>query len=111
MIFDFTDPVGTLGLIFSALILFELIKVLDAEDQMKHLGKRYKVYKGIIGKVGAGLGVVGSGVQKIFNRIFPTNKQLHNRIVKDMDARAIKKKEIYQMEEEDPFEGEGGIEG
>ena len=104
MIFDFTDPVGTLGLIFSALVLFELIKMLDAKDQMKHLGERYKVYKGIIGKVGAGLGVVGSSVQRILG-VFSRKKKTKRKRKKKA------KTEIYQMEEEDPFEGEGGIEG
>lgn len=107
MIFDVTDPIGAIQTVFSILILVELIQFLDKDDMGAHIQERVAFYSGIFGRIWGFVKLAGSGFQIIFNRIFPTNKQLHERIVKDMDK-------IFQMEEpeeEDPFEGEGVIEG
>ena len=105
MIFDLSDPIGTVQLIGSILVLYELVKILDSDDTGEHIQDRIEFYRGIIGKVGDGLGKIGSGFQIIFNRIFPTNKQLHDKIAKDMDE------VLFQMEEEPEEEHEGVIEG
>jgi len=99
MIFDFSDPVGTIQMIFSIWILVELIQFLDKEDMGAHIQERVAFYNrivgkfwGVLGKVGGFLKLAGSGFQIIANRLFP-------------------RKEKDQEPEEDPFEGEGGIEG
>ena len=111
-ILDLGDIGGTVQLLVSVLFLYELIKIMDAENTGEYIQERIAFYGGFLGRVRGGLDKVwgflklaSSGFQIIANRIFPTKKQLHNRSVEDMD-------EIFQMEEEeDPFEGEGGIEG
>lgn len=92
MILDFADPVGTIQMVLGIIILVELIQLLDKEDLTKHIEGRVKFYSGIFGKVWGFLKVAGSGFKIIGNQLFP-------------------RKEKDQEPEEDPFEGEGGIEG
>ncbi len=104
MIFDLSDPIGTVLLIGSILFLYEVVKILDSDDTGEHIQDRIEFYRGIIGKVGDGLGKIGAGMQKVLG-LFSK---------KEKDQEDEKPGKVYQMEEpeeEDPFEGEGGIEG
>ena len=107
MIFDVTDPIGAIQTVFSIIILVEIIQFFDKDDMGAHIQERVAFYSGIIGKVGDGLGKIGAGMLKIIG--------LFSKKEKDQEAEVREKPgEVYQMEdpeEEDPFEGEGGIEG
>lgn len=73
MLFDLSDPLGTLQLIVSAVILIELIKGLEAGFEWEYVQKRIAFYTGILGGIwgflkGAveGFGIIG---QRLFSRI------------------------------------------
>ena len=104
MIFDYTDPIGAIQTIFSIIILVEIIQFMDKDDWSAHIQERVAFYNGIFGKVWGFLEAAGSGLKRVFSVIFPR---------KEKDPQPEKKKpaEVYQREEEDPFEGNGGIEG
>ncbi len=104
MIFDISDPLGAIQTVFSIIILVEIIQFMDKDDWSAHIQERVAFYSGIFGKVGDGLGKIGAGMQKVLGLFSKKEKDQENE----------KPGEVYKMEkpeEEDPFEGEGGIEG
>jgi hypothetical protein len=101
MILDLTDPVGTIQMIVSIVILVELIMFLDKEDMSAHIQERVAFYSGIFGKIWGFVKLAGEGFIIIANRLFPRKeKEAQPDIKRDFN-------EVYQMEdpEEEP-EGE-----